>query len=426
MSHFKSPKRKIVLGLDGVPFRLIEQLTQNRTMPNLGEVIKEGVFLQMASSIPEVSSVAWSSIITGANPGQHGIYGFTELALGTYRLTFPNFNDLKVPPFWLDDNDRRSVIINVPSTYPARELNGILISGFVALNLNKATFPPSMVPKLEEFGYRIDVDTEKAHKSIELFLRDLDETLKSRITVYRYLWDQEDWQNFVLIFTGTDRLGHFLWDAYEEPNHPYHDVFLDHFHQIDEAIGEIAERLNPDDRLIVLSDHGFESVRKGVYVNRFLKELGFLSLKNNPAKSFNDIEKETTAFALDPARIYVHTSNRYPRGCVKKEDKKAVIHDLIRAFQSWEIEGEKVIDRVYHKDDIYQGPYIENAPDLILLSRSGFDLHASLKADRVVENTVFTGKHTQPDAFLIARGPTMPKIPETLCVSDVVEILRTP
>jgi len=68
----------------------------------------------MASSIPEISSVAWSPIITGANPGEHGIYGFTDVAPDSYRLSFPNFNNLQVPPFWMDKSYGKSVIINVP------------------------------------------------------------------------------------------------------------------------------------------------------------------------------------------------------------------------------------------------------------------------------------------------------------------------
>lgn len=94
--------------------------------------------------------MAWSSIITGANPAEHGIFGFTDFAPGTYRMTFPNFASLKAPAFWERDGEGRSVIVNVPATYPARELNGVLIAGFVALNLEKATYPQSWLPYLQD------------------------------------------------------------------------------------------------------------------------------------------------------------------------------------------------------------------------------------------------------------------------------------
>jgi len=417
--------RNIIIGLDGVPFRLIEHLTAAGTMPNLRDTINEGVFLQMASSVPAISSVAWSSIITGANPGQHGVYGFTDLAPGAYRLRFLSFNDLKVAPFWLDSRNGRSIIINVPSTYPAKKLNGALIAGFVAPDLTRATFPPSLIPTLEALNYQIDVDTEKAHQSKELFLRHLDETLKTRIDVYRYLWEAESWQNFMLVFTGTDRLGHFMWDAYEDPQHPFREAFLQHFRRIDQAIGEILERLTPDDSLVVLSDHGFEQLEKTANVSAFLRDQGFLTFKHDPARSLNDIEEGASAFALDPARIYVHTRDRYPRGTVKEHDISAVVGELVEALSSWEIDNRRVIGQIHHRDDVYHGPHVDSAPDLVLTPQTGFDLQAGVRSHGVTQKRPHTGKHTGHDAFLIARGPGLTRVPESLSVSDVLQTFTT-
>jgi len=100
--------RMVIVGLDGMPFRLIRDLAQSGVMPNTRGIIQNGTFAQMASSIPEISSVAWSSVITGANPGRHGIFGFTDVPEGTYRLSFPNFSSLKLPPFWNHQGNGRS------------------------------------------------------------------------------------------------------------------------------------------------------------------------------------------------------------------------------------------------------------------------------------------------------------------------------
>ena len=407
-------------------------------------IIREGIFKRMASSIPEVSSVAWSSIITGTNPGEHGIYGFTDVAPGSYRLSFTNFNSLKVPPFWMDESSGKSVIINVPSTYPAAPLNGLLIAGFVALDLNKAVYPQSLVEKLEQLDYRIDVDSKKAHQSMELFLRDLNRTLESRIAAYEYLWDEvgfdtlgfdtpsatqpkatqpKDWNTFMLVFTGTDRLGHFLWDAYEDESHRFHSDFLNHFRRIDEALGDINDRLKDYDLLIILSDHGFERLEESVNVNVHLKNCGLLSFKNDPPKSLNDIEYGTVAFALDPGRIYINMEDRYPRGSVKKDEKESVVKDLIQAFESLEVGNQEVIDRIYRREEIYQGPMIDRAPDLVLMPKTGFDLKASIKANELSEESIFTGKHNQTDAFLFVKGDfDSSTIPNTPSVFDVLKI----
>jgi len=328
--------------------------------------------------------LSWSSIITGKNPGEHGIYGFVDVHPGTYRLFFPNFSTLKAPPFWATDNGR-SVIINVPSTYPAQKINGVLIAGFVALNLAKAVYPAELVPYLTDMGYQIDVDSGKAHQSIDLFLKDLDRTLKSRITAYRYLWDTQEWHTFMLVFTGTDRLFHFLWNAYEDPHHTYHETVLDHFRQIDEVVGEIHNKMNDDDHLLLMSDHGFEALTCEVNLNYYLKEHGFLTIPEGKEDNFTNIDRTTTAFALDPSRIYINLEGKYPQGSVNPEDKEHVMDDLISLFQSLEANGQKVVKNIYRGGDIYHGPYMEQAPDLVLLGNKGLNLRANIKAKQLID-----------------------------------------
>ena len=185
-------RRIVIIGLDGVPYELIKDLTERSIMSGVKDLIKQGSFLKMTSSIPEVSCVAWSSIITGKNPGEHGIFGFMDLYPNTYKLKFPQYNDLKAKPFWEILEEKKSVIINVPATYPVREMNGVHISGFVSIDIEKSVYPASLIPKLKEMDYRLDVDSEKAHSSLDLFLDDLEKTLQARIKAYRYLWKNYD------------------------------------------------------------------------------------------------------------------------------------------------------------------------------------------------------------------------------------------
>ena len=158
-------KKKIcILGLDGTPYTLLESLCNAGKMPNLKEISGQGTLAPMTTALPEISSVAWSSFMTGKNPGKHNIYGFSDLKPNSYDAYFPNYTNIKSKTMWdiVGGEGKRSVIINVPSTYPARELNGILISGFVALDLEKAVYPLSLAAKLKMADYRIDVNLEKA------------------------------------------------------------------------------------------------------------------------------------------------------------------------------------------------------------------------------------------------------------------------
>ena len=414
------PKKTIIIGLDGVPFGLLKKLAETGIMPNTGKLIANGTFKKMSSSIPEISSVAWSSIITGTNPGEHGIFGFTDFSPGTYQLSFPNFNNLKKSPFWTKIAGK-SVIINVPATYPVKEMDGIHISGFVSIHLEKSVYPQSLLPELKELDYRIDVDSAKAHQSLELFLSDLEQTLKARIRTYRYLWEKE-WETFMLVFTGTDRLMHFLWNAYEDKEHQYHQDFLNHFHQIDEVIGEIKNKISNEDSLIILSDHGFEGLDKEVYINYLLKKEGFLKLQDTDEPTGTDIDYFAKAFALDPARIYLNLKDKYPHGSVEPKDKGKILEDLDSLFNSLKIENKKVIRDIYRKEEIYSGPLLDQAPDLILVGNKGFNLKGTMKADKLSDKGIFTGKHSQDDAFLLTTNKI--NIPENPVVSDVVGLIK--
>ncbi len=423
-------KRAVIIGMDGVPHLLIRRFASDGTMPNVARILSDGTLRRMESSIPDVSCVAWNTIITGKNAGEHNIYGFMNLAPGTYNFSFPNFNDLKARPFWEEMGDpacakasagRRFVIVNIPATYPARALNGVLISGFVAIDLAKATYPRELLPKLREMDYRIDVDAMKGHDDMAAFISDLEKTLESRIRACRYLYENEEWDLFFLVFTGTDRLGHFLFGAFEDENHRYRNEFCDHFKRIDEIIGEIYEKTGTDDLFMMLSDHGFGVVEQEVNVNYFLKEKGFLNIVNPTPDSFDGVGEGSRAFALDPARIYVNLTTRYPRGCVKPEAREAVAEEVAAAFKELEIDGKPVVRRICRREETFSGPFVDNAPDLVILPHRGFDLKARLMAKQLTSRGIFTGTHTQDDAFLFVRSSSVPKsmIPTNPWIGDV-------
>jgi predicted AlkP superfamily phosphohydrolase/phosphomutase len=280
-------------------------------------------------------------------------------------------------------------------------MNGVMISGFVSIDFDKSVYPPELIPRLKGLDYRLDVDAQKAHDSMDMFLSDLDKTLEARIKAYRYLWDSYDWQVFMLVFTGTDRLLHFLWDAYEDKGHQYHKAFVEHFKRIDEAIGEIKDKISDDDVLIMLSDHGFEKLEKDVYINYLLASKGFLSFKPGSEPNLANIGSATKAFALDPARIYVNLKGKYPEGSVVWGEKEALVKDLEEVFSSLQIDGRKVIKHIYRKEDVYEGPYADQACDLVLIAEKGFNLKGAMAATELAGKGVFTGKHTYHDAFLL-------------------------
>ena len=392
--------RNIILGIDGIPFELMRNLSDKGIMPNFKELRKNYIFLHLKSSIPHISSVSWSSIITGKNPGEHGIYGFTDIINNTYSLRFPNFNSLKCKSFWHDNPTQKHVILNVPSTYPAKELNGIHVAGFVALDLNKATYPKGYVEFLKNLNYEIDIDTSLAHEqSQEVLFNELSRVLSIRKKTYQSLWNEFKWDNFMVVITSTDRFGHFLWNTYENEKHESHNRCLSFFREVDDFIGDIYGKLDESDTFIILSDHGMEGVNVNFNLNTYLEQEGFLKLSSG-GKKFNRIMKETKAFVLDPGRVYLNRKGRYPNGGVSNSEEKSILEDLKNSLFNLKYEGKRVINKIYEKGNIYHGPYVKNAPDLVIHEESGYQPKGNIGKINLFEKDDFSGMHNA-DAFIL-------------------------
>ena len=118
--------------------------------------------------------------MTGADPGEHGIFGFTDLKPGSMKLHLPSFDDIKAPVIWNRIPERYTVIVNLPFTYPARPLNGVLIAGFVAPIFERAIFPDKFSPWLKSENYRIDVDTVRGRTDRRFLIGDLFDLINVR------------------------------------------------------------------------------------------------------------------------------------------------------------------------------------------------------------------------------------------------------
>lgn len=422
---FRKKKRCVILGLDGVPYEMILSLVHKGVMPRLKEILSTGKLSKMSVSVPEISSVSWSGFMTGTDSGNHGVFGFVDLEENSYEYRFPNFRDLKAPTFFdqLGEYKKRSVIINLPATYPARPLPGVLISGFVALDLKKGLYPAYYYPQLQKAGYKVDVDSRRAKEDKEAFFQELHSTLLARQQVAQYLWKKEKWDLFMFTVTGTDRLHHFLFDAYLDETHGYHEKFIAYYRAVDRVIGDFYDTIagKEEYELILLSDHGFGSIDKEIYLNPILEKKGFLDLGSKETGTLEDITSKARAFALDPSRIYIHRQGKYPRGGVLESDYAGVREELKQLFSSYSVAGEKVFKKVYFKEELYGNRFLEKAPDIVLLSNHGFDLKGGLKKKEEYGNSHFTGMHLQDNAFFFASQAGL--VPNNMTIFQAKDII---
>lgn len=397
--------RIIVLGLDGSPYSLIQTYINNGLMPNLKVITEQGNIHQMDTVLPEVSAAAWSSFMTGKNPAKTGIFGFYDMKPGTYSNVFINYLYLKEPTLWdiIHKEIREpSIIINIPSTFPAKPMNGVIISGFIAPDLEKAVFPQSLLPFLKQINYKVDLDIQKSDTT-DLLIKEAFETFNLRIQVADYLWDKLDWQLFTCVITGTDRLQHFIMNAYENTSHPYNKQYEEYYRQVDSFIGSVNNKLNANDILIILSDHGFEVTNYEVYLNTLFRKKGWLEDIGSQPKCFENITEKTKVFNLDPARICINRKPRYPRGHEISDDEyNNFLNEVKIELENLKSpEGEQVVKHIYKKEELYNGKFLKYAPDLVLVPHEGFTFKGATQYEDVFMKPIrLFGAHNAHDAFL--------------------------
>lgn len=417
-------KRVLVLGLDGVPYSLLLEFCRQGIMPQTAEFLSQGRLYPMKASLPEISAVSWTDFMTGTNSATHGIFGFTDFKPSSYDLRFPNFHDVQIPTIWekLGQKGKKCIVINQPATYPARPIKGVLISGFVAIDLAKAVYPPREIERLKKINYLIDVDTAAARANREVLWSDLKKTLDSRWQALKLYWN-ENWDYFELVITGTDRLHHYFMKAAQRSDHPYHEAFINYYRCVDDLIGHLLHAFTSEkgslDDVFLLSDHGFCELEKEVYLNCWLKQQGLLSFQVEEPHSLGDLDDSTVAFALDPNRLYLHLRGKFPRGKIEPSQRDYWCEEIKKALLQLEYKGNKVIQSVYAAEEIYSGPLISHGPDLIVISFPGFDLKGSIKKKDLFLDSDLEGMHTYDNAFFW----TTAEIQENLKIADCHQII---
>jgi predicted AlkP superfamily phosphohydrolase/phosphomutase len=144
--------RAVVLGLDGVPHSTLLDLISRGVMPHMARLVEAGTLQRMESTLPCVSSVAWTSFRTGLNPGQHGITGFTDRRPGTYKIHFPTTKSILQHTLeeYADLTGLKVVLTGMPVNYPPVKLkNGISVGCFLAPTIEKAVCEPEVLDELQ-------------------------------------------------------------------------------------------------------------------------------------------------------------------------------------------------------------------------------------------------------------------------------------
>lgn len=412
--------RLVVLGLDGLPFSLARSLCQAGKLPNLAHIVLSPDARPIRAELPELSPVNWASLITGKNPGGHGVFGFSRIDPATYSLSLTDSSAIQAPTIFerMGEKNLTSKVINLPGAYPAKPIPGMLVAGFVAHDLARAVHPPFLASILAGEGYVLEADTTRGASDPDYMLSQVRATLRSRAKALDIFWPDLAWDLFMLVLTETDRIFHFFYPAVANPHHALHDAFMEFLAEWDRLIGQVMDRyesLPGPKRLIVLADHGFTECTTEVDLNVWLMRQGILKLKDRGANEFDSqamAPHESAAFALDPGRIYINVKERFARGVFHQYIADKLRGELKAALLELSHDGKRLMAAVHEPRDIYSGPFTSKAPDLICEPRPGISLTGKFDRLEMCGLHGRFGCHTPGDALYYDSAGSKPE-----CVS---------
>jgi len=438
-------QKVVLIGVDGATPDLIDKWVNEGKLPNFQKLRENGTWGKLKSTTPPFSAPAWTSIVTGCNPGKHGIYGFEST--GTLEPHLINSRHRKVPAIWsfLTSIGIKSIVVNVPGTYPPEKINGAMITGLLTPSRDSNfTYPKDIKERLtkgdlgeyelEQFWLEDFSRSRMKKRAPEKLLNHINRQMTSRSQVGLNLMNESDWDFTMIVFRGTDTAQHFLFDK--------KDLLLSCHQKVDEFIGKIMNR-TPDALFFVVSDHGFEEIKKILYPDNVLYNSSFLTPSQDPYDSpvsqfysliyrainwflgilpakflresktikkllFSGSSKaklidfsKTKAFSTADGRgIQICRKDKYKEGIVEATDYNKICEEvskLLRELKDPE-DGKQIVENVYRWNEAYSND-AKDPPDLVFDLRKGVTASEWIRFPNRTSNMLKSRKRHIPYLF---------------------------
>lgn len=429
--------KTFILGIDGGSWRILNKLD----LDGFRQLSAEGTTGKLTSSLPPITFPAWKCYSTGKNPGKLGVFGFVNLDREQNSTRQNDSTHFDSPEIWdyLSREGDRVGVVNMPTTYPPHNTNGVMISGpnsgdsdFVHPKEREKEFVNMGYPPLSS-GHRLAFKSG-GDKTIST----AKEIIESRFAVTRRLLTGEEFDFFNMTIYCTDPVQHHFWNQ--------HEVF-DTYRYLDQELQALLNDLENDKadwNVIVVSDHGFQPIDDAVYLDTWLEQKGFLQLQQTTEADISLLQEigiTTGSIAgfirslgaermvdIVPEALVQWLSRSLPSDggmsivdstdwersdavflmggiYVLSEDRRSeIMNDLERKLLSFEDDGKQVINKVHRTDKVYNGPYTDAAPDLIPLSDDFKLLGFSSKGSLFNRRNAWTAAHEMEGIF-IGNGP---------------------
>lgn len=335
-----------IIGLDCVPDSLLFD-SLSAELPTIQALRDHGIWGTLVSTDPPITIPAWTTITTGRDPGELGLYGFrNRLGYEQYELTVVNSSHVRVPRVWdyLEAKGAESLLLAIPQTYPPRVHRGITVAGFPTPSFHTPfCHPPEVsedIVRLTRGRYVNDI-REFRRKDKEELLADLYSAADARFTVAQHLVLHKPWDFFMMVETATDRLHHGFWADYDatHPRHitnsPFDRVIPEFYRFVDQRIASVLALLPDETTVMVISDHGAGALRGAVAINEWLIAQGYLKLSKEPKEAVPltpDLVNwaATTAWGEGGyyARIFLNVRGRETHGKVSQDEYECLREEL--------------------------------------------------------------------------------------------------
>jgi predicted AlkP superfamily phosphohydrolase/phosphomutase len=414
--------RLLVIGLDGATLDLVAPWAAAGDLPVLSRLMAVGAWGRLRSTVPPATFPAWTSLVTGVNPGRHGVLDFVERVPGTLHVRFVNGSRRRAPALWtrLSAAGRRVAILTVPATYPPEPVHGVMVSGFdspVTSAIDASfVFPASFHAEVQRAVGRVPFadfqEVRTGRRWHERALASLLDGVERRATLAELVLRREPWDTCMVVFGESDTVAHHFWRYHDasSPRHvpgPHAGAIARVYRALDAAIGRLMDAAG-NARVAIVSDHGNGGAGdRVVHLNRFLASQRLLAfragggtaaraarglalraipfrlqgslLRRLPAAAgrlegrarFGAIDwSRTTAFSeeLDyHPSVWINLAGRDVHGTVSPGDYDRTRDAVHAALAGWRDEsGRPVVDRVWRREEVYRGSATERAPDLLL------------------------------------------------------------
>jgi predicted AlkP superfamily phosphohydrolase/phosphomutase len=342
-SENNSNPRILVVGLDSATLDLIQPWAEQGDLPTLARIMSEGTCGRLESVTPPLTGPAWTSFMTGKNPGKHGIFDFIRRAKADYNGVPINASLRDGDSLWhlLSEAGRRVGVHSVPATYPPEPVNGTMVTGMLTPpNAADFTHPPQLAEELQQAvpGFTMTPEGTAHALGKEARLVDaLDRLTDMNMETLRYLMSRDEWDFFMTVFKEPDVAMHWLWRFMDEDHPWYVQEASDHVRQglkrcyerMDASLAELLDAVGDDTILVIMSDHGSGPLEEYIHANAWLLSTGFMKLRRSLPIG---VKRLIYGLGVTPTALYKLTMSlgRGPQMAQTMRHHKAGVMSMVR------------------------------------------------------------------------------------------------